>query len=59
MSKPELTANRLRQSGFKRIGCWELSSEQKLTHPIDLPAIAGVYVSSMSGNVFLIVSNTT
>jgi hypothetical protein len=51
MTKPELTADGLRRSGFKRIGCWELSNEQKLTYPIDLPSLAGVYAFAVDGIV--------
>ena len=43
MSKPTLTASHLLRCGFDRVGCWELSNEQKLTHPADLPVRAGVY----------------
>ena len=49
--KPTLTVRQLVRTGFKRLGCWELNSEQKLTHKIDLPAQKGVYAFAVDGVV--------
>ena len=51
MSEQELTAKRLLRAGFQRAGCWELRSEQQLTHPIDLPTRTGVYAFAVDGIV--------
>lgn len=51
MSKPQLTAGRLRASGFEEAGCWELNSARDLVHDVDLPAHAGVYAFAIDGVV--------
>jgi hypothetical protein len=51
LSKPALTSRQLLGAGFQKVGCWELSSEQKLMHRIDLPAHKGVYAFAIDGVV--------
>jgi hypothetical protein len=51
MSKPQLSVQQLMRSGFGRVGCWELSHDQKLTHKIALPSMAGVYAFAIDGVV--------
>lgn len=42
---------RLGQSGFREVGCWELDSPRDLTHRIDFPQQAGVYAFAIDGIV--------
>jgi hypothetical protein len=51
MSKPQLLVRQLLRSGFQRVGCWELNHENKLTHKIELPSLAGVYAFAIDGVV--------
>jgi endonuclease YncB( thermonuclease family) len=43
VEKPKLTVQKLVRAGFEQVGCWELSTEQKLSLQIKLPESAGVY----------------
>lgn len=46
-----LTVQRLLDSGFMEVGCWELNSARDLTHKIELPTMAGVYAFAIDGVV--------
>lgn len=51
MTKPQLLASHLTRAGFERVGCWEIDSERRLTHQIDLPTLSGVYAFAIDGVV--------
>ncbi len=51
MSKPPLTAERLKEGGFEEVGCWTLCDQGSLGHAIDLPKRAGVYAFAIDGVV--------
>ena len=50
-SRPTLTARCLLAAGFNEVGCWELSSEHKLSHKMEFPALPGVYAFAIDGVV--------